>query len=63
MTTATLTTRERASLGGQALVKKYGRDEMVRRGKLGGRPSWQQELERDKALRAQARKRNGRRVS
>jgi hypothetical protein len=47
--------------GGLAVLAKYGAGYFSTIGKLGGRPSWQQELERDKALRDKARKRNGRR--
>jgi hypothetical protein len=46
--------------GGLAVLAKYGVDYFSQIGKRGGRPTWQQELERDKALRDKARKRNGR---
>jgi len=48
------------SKGGQETLRLYGVEFFAQCGSEGGRPTWQQELERDKALREQARKRNGR---
>jgi hypothetical protein len=48
------------SKGGAETMRLYGIEFFAAIGASGGRPTWQQELERDKALREQARKRNGR---
>lgn len=49
------------SKGGAETMRLYGVEFFAAIGAEGGRPSWREELERDKALREQARKRNGRR--
>jgi hypothetical protein len=49
------------SKGGQETKRLYGEwNFFAACGAEGGRPTWQQELERDKGLREQAKKRNGR---
>jgi len=52
--------RVAGSKGGQETLRLYGVEFFAAIGASGGRPSWQEELERDKALRDKARKRNGR---
>ena len=48
------------SKGGQETMRLYGVEFFAAIGSTGGRLTWREELERDKALREQARKRNGR---
>lgn len=43
--------------GGAVTLARYGRDHFSQIGKLGGRPSWQRELERDKEARLNASRR------
>ena len=52
--------RAAGSKGGQETMRLYGVEFFAQCGSEGGRPSWQKELERDKALRDKARKRSGR---
>ena len=44
----------RSRKGGLALKAKYGRDHFVQMGRLGGRPTWQQELAKARAKEAAA---------
>ena len=52
---------ERSRKGGLALKAKYGRDHFVRMGQLGGRPTWQEELEQSRARESEAKAKGGRR--
>ena len=49
---------ERARKGGLGLLAKRGREHFVQMGKLGGRPTWQQSLEKAKASPVQINTRN-----
>ena len=40
---------EKARKGGLAVLKKHGREHFSTLGKLGGRPTWQEALAKDKA--------------
>lgn len=48
-------------IGGRVTASRNDHRHYVEIGKLGGRPTWREELEKDRLLREEARKRNGRR--